>query len=269
MTRKTFRHAYFLFFILVMLPTVYPVPVDAGWSDLGLYGGQVYTIAIDKNNTSKMFAGAYYGGGLFRTTDGGTNWTPVTTGAEGTGLDGEATFSNTAVWGVEIAPSSSNVVWAVHNYWAEKSTDGGSTWTHILNSTMQGSEFRYCKSLAIDPTDSSIVYVGTGGLNSTNTGGAIYKTLNGGTSWTKMGQNASKEFTYTVVDIAINPKDTALTSSPRYNCKGRISRYANKSPQEIPDNPPMIVPSSIFLIFISAAIAIRPKAPPPKTPYIM
>ncbi len=230
MKKNTFRLAYFLFFALAALPTVSPIPAGAVWSDLGLYGGQVYSIALDKNNTSKMFAGAYYGGGLFRTTDGGTGWTPVTTGAEGTGFDGEATFSNTAVWGVEIAPSDSNVVWAVHNYWAEKSTDGGNIWTHIPNSTMQSSQFRWCKSVAIDPAYPSIVYVGAGGPNSSHLNGAIYKTTDGGSTWAKSGISGSfnvgnglytatldHEFYGTVVDIAVHPTNSNIIWALDFN----------------------------------------------------
>ncbi|HBI14961.1 MAG TPA: hypothetical protein DDY20_05530 [Desulfobulbaceae bacterium] len=202
------RYWLVLFLLLFLSVHCCPSSAQAEWIDLGLYGGQVYEIAIDKNNPSKMFAGTYYGGGLFVTTNGGSNWSEVLTGQENTELDGEATFRNTAVWAVKIASSNSSVVWAAHNYFSEKSTDGGSSWTHISNSTMQGDESRYCRSLVIDPNNPNIVYVGTGGANSTNTGGAIYKTTNGGVSWTKMGIGTSKEFSYSVVEIAINPQDT-------------------------------------------------------------
>lgn len=217
MKRSILKYTYFLFCVLATLLLVNPVSVDAGWTNLGLYGGQVYSIALDRNNTSKLFAGTYYGGGLFRTDDGGANWTPVLTGDEGTGFDGEATFSNTAVWGVQIAPSNSSVVWAVHNYWAEKSTDGGATWTHILNSTMQGSQYRYCKSLAIDPANPSIVYVGTAGpWTDTLAIGTIYKTTDGGTTWTSIGPNTystgygtfNNQFPYPVVAIDIDPQNS-------------------------------------------------------------
>jgi photosystem II stability/assembly factor-like uncharacterized protein len=202
---------------LAVLPIAYPVASRADWSNLGLYGGQVYTIALDRNNPNKIFAGAYYGGGLFRTIDGGVNWTAVTTGAEGSDFDGEATFSNTAVWGVEIAPSNSNVVWAVHNYWAEKSTDGGATWTHILNSTMQNSQFRWCRSVAIDPANPNIVYVGAAGpWTDTLAIGTIYKTTDGGSTWTNVGPNTYsteygyfyRQFPYPVEDIEIDPQNS-------------------------------------------------------------
>jgi hypothetical protein len=218
------------------------------WENMGLYGGQIYEITIDPDDSDKMFAGAYYGDGLYLTEDGGDNWEPVLTGHEGGELDGEATFRNTAVWAVKIAPSTdnnpdNNIVWATHNYWAEKSTDGGDTWTHIWNSTMQrdctycggaGDNFRYCESLAIDPSDPQTIYVGTGGPNGTDTHGAIYKTTNGGQAWTKIGvvdehfdpdgsdsfyeeRDLNHEFYSTVVDIAIHPTNSNIIWALDFN----------------------------------------------------
>jgi hypothetical protein len=191
------------------------------WSNLGLYGGQIYDIAIDPLNPDKMFAGSYWGDGLFKTMDGGNSWEAVETEDL---YDGEDSFKNHAVWAVKIAPSNPNVVWAAHNYWVEKSTDGGQTWTHIFNSTMQrdcpncggvGDNFRFCRSLAIDPTNPNIVYVGTGGPIGTYSPGAIYKTDDGGNTWNKLNQGNNLD--HTVTDISIDPQDAniiwAVTSS--------------------------------------------------------
>ena len=49
------------------------------WTNLGLYGGQIYDIAIDPLNPDKIFAGSYYGDGLFVTEDGGISWQAVET----------------------------------------------------------------------------------------------------------------------------------------------------------------------------------------------
>ena len=193
------------------------------WTNLGLYGGQIYDIAIDPSNPEKMFAGSYLGDGLFVTTDGGGSWQAVEATND---PPGEATFKNHAVWAVKIAPSNPDVVWAAHNYWVEKSTDGGQNWTHIRNSAMQrdcvqcGGEddsLRFCRSLAVDPSDSQTVYVGTGGPSGTYSSGAIYKTADGGSTWTKTGFNASNEFDHSVVDIDIDQQNSnviwAVTSS--------------------------------------------------------
>ena len=37
------------------------------WENVGLYGGYVYDIAIDRSNPDKMFAGTYMGDGLYVT----------------------------------------------------------------------------------------------------------------------------------------------------------------------------------------------------------
>ena len=217
MVKRLFIRAFVFFITLTFALCGFLSSARAqGWVDLGLYGGQIYDIAIDPSNTNHMFAGGYLGGGLYSTTNGGTNWQEVLTGHEGGELEREATFRNTVVYAVKIAPSNSDVIWAAHNYWAEKSTNGGATWTHIWNSAMQddctgcpndstadyaGSEqFRYCESLAIHPTDPQTVYVGTGGPYSTVSNGAIYKTTDGGTSWSKLPYT----FDYTVVDIEID-----------------------------------------------------------------
>ncbi|MCK4728727.1 MAG: hypothetical protein KAT27_07385, partial [Desulfobacterales bacterium] len=220
---KTFVFSILLALVLFGLPSSSMSQGVEAWSNFGLYGGQMYDIAIDPSNPDKMFAGSYLGEGLFVTEDGGSTWRAVETENE---LEGEDTFDNHAVWAVKIAPSNTSVVWAAHNYWVEKSTDGGQTWTHIRNSSMQrdcpncggvGDNFRFCTSLAIDPTNPDIVYVGTYGPYGTYSSGAIYRTVDGGITWTKTGSDASNEFDYTVVDIDIDPQDSniiwAVTSS--------------------------------------------------------
>ena len=231
--------AMICFFLMLAIAILigHPSPAIAGWENLGLYGGQIYEIAIDPGSPSKMFAGSYYGDGLFVTTDGGSTWSPVLTGHEGEELDGDATFRNTAVWAVKIAPSNSNIIWVAHNYCLEKSTDGGTTWTHISNSTIQldctnsggeDDDLRYCESLVIHPTDPQTVYVGTGGPDGSDSKGAIYKTDDGGNTWTKLGIdglfdaggyaiNLDHEFYSTVGDIAFHPTDSEIIWALDFN----------------------------------------------------
>ncbi len=204
------EYTLMLIMIVIFVPQISnSVVIDpiTDWTNLGLYGGEIYDIAIAPVDHNKMFAGTYYGDGLFVTEDGGITWKAVITGHEGGEYDGEATFRNTATFAVKIAPSNHNTIWAAHNYWVEKSLDGGGIWTHIENRTMQqdcegcgGSSdgFRFCWALAIDPIDPNIVYVGTGGPYGSMANGAIYKTTNGGITWTKL-----REFDYSVIDIEI------------------------------------------------------------------
>ena len=139
MSKMHFRVLAFFIFLALVLCGFPSSSMSQGaevWTNLGLYGGQIYDIAIDSSNPDKMFAGSYMGDGLFMTTDGGDSWQAVVA-AEEEDMGGEDSFKSHAVWAVKIAPSDNNVIWAAHNHWVEKSTDGGQTWTHIRNGTMQ------------------------------------------------------------------------------------------------------------------------------------
>ena len=199
------------------------------WTNLGLYGGAIYDIAVDSTNPNKIFSGSYMGDGLFLTSDGGGNWQPVKMEHR---YEAEDTFKNQAVFAVKIAPSDSNLVWAAHNYWVAKSTDGGKSWVHVRNSSMQrdcidcggeGDNFRFCKSLAIDANNPLRVYVGTGGPRGAYSPGAIYKTQDGGSSWTKANQGSNLD--YEVTSIAIDPQNS-MTIWAGTDSKGLGGVYA-------------------------------------------
>jgi photosystem II stability/assembly factor-like uncharacterized protein len=220
MERLFWKMSFFLSILLISLN----LPFHAGaqvWTNLGLYGGQIYDIAIDPKSPGKMFAGSYMGDGLFMSADEGTTWQPVEMEHR---YENEDTFKNHAVWAVKIAPSDNNVVWAAHSYWVAKSMDGGLTWVHIRNSAMQrdcpgcggeGDNFRFCRTLAVDPRDPRTVYVGTGGPWGAYSPGAVYKSEDGGLNWTKANQG--NDLDYGLTDIAIDPQDSmivwAVTSS--------------------------------------------------------
>jgi hypothetical protein len=95
------------------------------------------------------------GGGVFKTTDGGHTWHPVT--------DGKINFGS--IGSIAVADSDHNVIYvgtgesairgnASHGDGVYKSTDAGQTWTHVgLEDTQQIGMIR------IDPKDPDLVYV--------------------------------------------------------------------------------------------------------------
>jgi long-subunit fatty acid transport protein/photosystem II stability/assembly factor-like uncharacterized protein len=186
------------------------------YTNLGLYGGQVLDIAADPSDPNKLFAACSLGDGLYVSTDGGQHWSPVVAAET---ITGEDTFKNHVVWDVAIAPGNPDIIWAAHDYWVEKSVDGGVTWRHIRNSSMQSTcsgcppddNFRICLAVAIDPHNPDVVYVGTGGPGGSETNGAIYKTVDGGDTWTKLGTvrdydgNPLTDFHQPIYDIEIDP----------------------------------------------------------------
>lgn len=215
------------FFCVLFFVTVLPLRAQEHevWTDLGIYGGMIQDLAFDPADPARIFAAAYQGRGLYRSEDGGATWQALSMPGY---IPGEDTFNEQSVYAVEAAPSNPDIVWAAHNYWVAKSSDGGQTWTHIFNSDVQrdcsgcggdGDNWRVCLDIAIHPVDPDIVYVATTGPYYSDAEGAVYKTTDGGTTWRKTNQGGNLD--YRVEDLAISPNspDTlwAVTNSNGHN----------------------------------------------------
>ena len=83
-----------------------------------------------------------------------------------------------------------------------KTTNGGRTWTSLMDNLPTSS----IGDIGLAPSDPNIVYVGMGepnGRQSSTIGDGVYKTTDGGQTWTHMGL----EETQTIGRIAVHPKD--------------------------------------------------------------
>ena len=109
-----------------------PQPEGLAFRFLGpIVGNRVASIAGVPGDPSIYYAGAA-SGGVWKTTDGGIRWTPVSD-----------RLAVTAIGALAVAPSDPNVVWAgTGEAWAirdsdvigdgiYKSVDAGATWTHL------------------------------------------------------------------------------------------------------------------------------------------
>ncbi len=84
-----------------------------------------------------------------------------------------------------------------------KTTNGGATWTEVS----QGWDAIAVGSIAVDPNNHDIVYVGTGDPDDQNKlSMGVMKTQNGGATWTQMGE---AEFgTEIISDLIVDPDET-------------------------------------------------------------
>ncbi|MFZ4591991.1 MAG: T9SS type A sorting domain-containing protein [Ignavibacteria bacterium] len=105
---------------------------------------------------------------------------------------------------IAIDPANPQIVYAGSaNGGVWKSTNFCLTWTSIFDNQNTSS----IGALAIDPTNTNIIYCGTGEANSLRShypGTGMYKSTNGGTSWTFIGLPNS----FNIGNIAINPTNT-------------------------------------------------------------
>jgi len=138
---------------------------DAGANWTSVQPEPSVCVAIAPSSPSTVYAG---GNELLKTTDGGATWTTVLVNSE----------SSVAV---AIHPTMPNIVYAgLEDAGVFKTVDGGTTWTPIGPAVRDGQVLTVL-GLAIDPANPDTVYAS--GLT-VNGGFSVYKTTNGGTTWT-------------------------------------------------------------------------------------
>ncbi|CAM3981207.1 MULTISPECIES: VPS10 domain-containing protein [Flavobacterium] len=162
--------------------------------------GRVNVVYVDPNNANIIYVGTP-AGGIWKSTNGGTTWTPLADD-----------LAQIGVSGIVVDHTNSNVVYIAtgdkdagdtYSIGVLKSTNGGATW----NTT--GLSFTNTSTRAGDiymhPTNSNILWVATSV--------GVYKTTNGGTSW-------SNVLSGNIKDIKVKPGDPntvyAVTTSAFY-----------------------------------------------------
>jgi len=171
------------------------------WQNIGPQrAGRSIACAGSSARPLEYYSGAT-GGGLWKTTDGGVTWNPVT--------DGQ--IHSSSVGAVAVAASNPDIVWIgmgekelrgniMQGDGVYKSTDAGKTWKHMgLEDTQTISRIR------IDPDNPDVVYVAAlGHPAAANEQRGIFKTTDGGQTWKKVLYRDDKTGG---VDLNIDPKN--------------------------------------------------------------
>ena len=169
------------------------------WRSIGPanMSGRVSGIVGNPHNPKEIFA-AFATGGIWKTVNAGTTWTPV--------------FDNTGVHTVSeiaMAPSDTSILWAgtgeedsrnsiSPGSGVYKSTDGGRSWTN-----MGLRETQSVGRIVIHPTDPNTVWVAAlGHAWGRNPERGIYKTTDGGQTWRLVKFVSDRAG---AVDLAIDP----------------------------------------------------------------
>lgn len=173
-------------------------------------GGRVVAFAVSQQDPNVYFVGAGPGG-LWKTVNNGTTFASV--------FDNESTSS---IGDVAVAPSDHNIVWIgtgeanLRNstYYGDgvyKSTNGGETWKH-----MGLKESHHIGKVIIHPTKPDIVYAAAQGYYYTdNPERGVYKTTDGGKTWTKSLEVIVNGTFVGATDMAMDPRnpDTLYAST--------------------------------------------------------
>jgi photosystem II stability/assembly factor-like uncharacterized protein len=204
----------FLFLFLCVLPAIHgadPSPTPATgideklfrglqWRQVGPFrGGRALAIEGISNEPGVYYFGAV-AGGVWKTTDGGANWAPL--------FDKENISS---IGAIAVAPSDHNVIYAgtgeaavrgniSYGAGVYKSVDAGKTWKNIgLKDT------RHIGALIVDPRNADIVLVAAlGHIFGPNQERGIFRTTDGGKTWTKV---LSKDQDTGGIDVVFDPQN--------------------------------------------------------------
>ena len=159
------------------------------WRSIGPHrGGRVTAVAGVPSQPNVYYFGAT-GGGVWKTTDAGINWEPISdeylrTGSVG-GIAVSESDPNVIYVGMGESPIRGNVS---HGDGVYKSTDAGKTWTHSgLGDSRQIPRVR------VHPRNSDIVYVAAlGHVWGPNEQRGIFKSIDGGKNWKKVLSRGEK-----------------------------------------------------------------------------
>jgi len=174
-----------------------------GWSQT--MGGDGMDCFIDWSNDQVMY-GEQYQGSLNRTTNGGGAWTAITTGLTGT-----------AAWVTPIHqdPITANTIYCGYSQ-LFKSTNQGTAWSQL--GTLSGSNS--IVEFAIAPSNAQIIYVIQGNV--------LYKTINGGTSWTNVtGTLPTGSAQLTWVSVEDNDPNSVWVTFSGYSSGNKVYNSIN------------------------------------------
>lgn len=171
------------------------------WRNIGPnIGGRSIAVAGSSQRPHEYYFGAT-GGGLWKTTDGGTEWAPVTDGA----------IPSSSVGAVAVDPEDPDVVYigmgegqlranVMQGDGIYKTTDGGATWQHLgLEKTCTITTIR------IHPQKTNIVYAAAlGDPFAPNPERGIYRSQDGGQSWQKILERSPRAG---AIDLAMDPNN--------------------------------------------------------------
>ena len=188
-----------------------------------LMGGRVSDIAVNPDERSTWFVAAG-SGGLWKTTNAGTTWTPV--------FDAQPSYS---IGVVSLDPGNPNVVWVGtgenvsgrHVGWGDgvyRSRDAGRTWEQVGLESSQ-----HIGRILVDPRDGNVVFVAAEGpLWSAGGDRGVYRTTDGGESWTpvlEIGENTG------VTDMEFDPSDPDVIYAAAYQRRRHIWSFLAGGPE--------------------------------------
>ncbi len=189
------------------------------WRNIGpaLTAGRIADLAVNPNNESEYYL-AVASGGVWKTTNRGTTFTPI--------FDGQSSYS---IGCITIDPNQTTTVWVgsgennnqrsvAYGDGVYKSEDGGKTWK---NMGLKNSE--HISKIIVDPRNSDVVYVAAyGPLWSEGGERGVYKTVDGGENWERIHFISDNTGT---ADLVMDPSNSDILYEAVHQRRRHVFTY--------------------------------------------
>jgi photosystem II stability/assembly factor-like uncharacterized protein len=174
------------------------------WREIGPFrGGRVTAVAGHADQPLTYYFGGT-GGGVWKTTDGGLTWAPIS----------DKYFGAGSIGAIEVAPSDPNVIYVgtgespirgnvSPGNGMYKSTDAGKTWTHtgLPNAGQIG-------AIRVHPTNPDLVYAAVlGHAFGPNPERGVFRSKDGGKTWDKI---LFRSDSAGAIDLAMDPANPRI-----------------------------------------------------------
>jgi photosystem II stability/assembly factor-like uncharacterized protein len=209
---------------------------DAGnsWENIsdGFFGGSIGSIAVSEWDNNVIYAGAgektvrgnvSSGDGVWKSVDAGKTWTSI-------GLK-----NSRHVPRIRVHPKNADIVYAAvlgdlykesNERGVYKSINGGTSWKKVLFANDDAGAI----DLIIDPNNARVLYATTWNvrrtpysLSSGGDGSAIWKSIDGGDTWTNISANEGlPKGTWGISGVTVSPVNSDIVWALIENDKGGI-----------------------------------------------
>ncbi|MBA3710199.1 MAG: hypothetical protein H0W83_15415, partial [Planctomycetes bacterium] len=197
----------------VIKSTDYGRTWTAASNGLPVAGSKLPTVSVVVSPVDKSLYCAVYGGWIYRSTDKAASWTQCACSGLFAG-----TVNNHNLWKL-IAHADGTLFAIVEGKLVQgaswdfpdpgavfRSSDRGATWTNITTNVTGGKPLYNPQGFDVDPGNSAIIYIAaSNGKYPNDTQWGLYKTVNGGSTWTKFAMPFSDSFSNSV---KIDPANT-------------------------------------------------------------
>jgi photosystem II stability/assembly factor-like uncharacterized protein len=193
-------------------PSPLSVPIGLDWRMLGPFrGGRCDAVCGVPGRPDEFYFG-HVNGGVWKTIDAGRTWFPI--------FDDQPVAS---IGALAVAPSAPDVIYVGSGEstlrdstgfgnGVYKSTDSGSTWTHLgLDET------QHIGKIAVDPKNPDVVFVAAiGHFYAANPERGVFRSRDGGRTWQKV---LYKDENVGAVEVVIDPTTSRVIYAGLWNTR--------------------------------------------------